>query len=105
MDRGHGLDPPGPRTHRRGQYPRLEIGSEMALGKQDDIEARPVGGAQDLPGEGKGGIDLGRRQWRQRPCDGLLDLLRSGGDVGNRCVEAELHRRLLARNGAWRLLC
>ena len=52
------------------------------------------------------GIDLERRQWRQCPCDGLLDLLRSGGYVGNRCVKAKLHRRLLAgRNRAWLLLC
>ena len=92
MHRDHALDPRRPRTHRGGENPGLEVGAEVPLGEQDDVEARAVGGAQDLLGEIEGRIDLGGRQRLQRAGDRLLDRFRSDGDVRDRCVEAELHR-------------
>ena len=72
----------------------------MALGEQDNIEARAVGGAQDFLGQIEGRIDLAGRQRLQRAGDRLLDRLRADGDVRHRGVETELHRGFLA--GDWR---
>ena len=92
MHGDHAPDPRGPRTHRRGENPGLEVGAKMPLGKQDNVEARAVGCAQDLLGEIEGRIDLGGRQRFQGPGDRLLDRFRSDGDMRHRCVKAELHR-------------
>ena len=95
MHRHHALDPRGPGAHRGGENPGLEVGTEMALGEQDDVEAGAVGRAQDLLRKIKGRIDLAGRQRLQRAGDRMLDRLRSDGDVRDGGVKAELHRGFL----------
>ena len=92
MHSDHASDPRGPRTHRGGENPGLEIRAKVPLGKQNDVEARAIGCAQNLLGEIEGRIDLGGRQRFQGTRDRLLDRFRSDGDMRDRCVKAELHR-------------